>query len=113
MIGMVANARTLVARIPVEEAGMGTAHFGPYPLVARLAREQPVYSCPGGAALASGVKGGAKTPSVRPRTSPRAKLVVEILAPWQQLNVLRRQVSKRRQLSSTDRFLFVWLARLD
>src|SRR5262249_52754832 len=29
----------------------------------------------------------------------------------QQLNVLRRQVSKRPQLSNTDRFLFVWLYR--
>src|SRR5262249_36490665 len=29
----------------------------------------------------------------------------------QQLNVLRRQISKRPQLSNTDRFLFVWLYR--
>ena len=42
---------------------------------------------------------------------PRAKLVAEILVLRQQLNVLRRQVSKRPQLSNTDRFLFVWLYR--
>src|SRR3989442_2295177 len=42
---------------------------------------------------------------------PRAKLAAEILVLRQQLNVLRRQVSKRPQLSSTDRFLFVWLYR--
>ena len=42
---------------------------------------------------------------------PRAKLVAEILILRQQLNVLRRQVSKRPQLSNTDRFLFVWLYR--
>jgi hypothetical protein len=47
-----------------------------------------------------------------PPTSPRAKLVAEILVPSQKLNPLRRQVSKRPQFSSTDRFLFVWLARL-
>ena len=41
----------------------------------------------------------------------RAKLAVEILVLRQQLNVLRRQVSKRPQLSNTDRFLFVWLYR--
>src|SRR5438093_241126 len=35
---------------------------------------------------------------------PRTKLVAEIL-------VLRRQLSKRPQLSNTDRFLFVWLYR--
>jgi hypothetical protein len=35
---------------------------------------------------------------------PRAKLVAEILVLRQQLNVLRRQVSKRTQLSNTDRF---------
>src|SRR5215813_14248880 len=42
---------------------------------------------------------------------PRTKLVAEILTFRQQLNVLRRQVSKRPQLSNTDRFLFVWLYR--
>src|SRR5262245_39955940 len=42
---------------------------------------------------------------------PRAKLVAEMLVLRQQLNVLRRQVSKRPQLSNTDRFLFVWLYR--
>ena len=43
---------------------------------------------------------------------PRTKLVAEILIlRRQQLNVLRRQVSKRPQLSNTDRFLFVWLYR--
>src|SRR4029077_8042306 len=42
---------------------------------------------------------------------PRTKLAAEILVLRQQLNVLRRQVSKRPQLSNTDRFLFVWLYR--
>src|SRR5262245_17202439 len=42
---------------------------------------------------------------------PRAKLVAENPNPRQQLNVLRRQVSKRPQLSNTDRLLFVWLYR--
>ena len=42
---------------------------------------------------------------------PRTKLVAEILVLRQQLNVLRRQVSKRPQLSNTDRLLFVWLYR--
>src|SRR5256885_16081674 len=42
---------------------------------------------------------------------PRTKLVAEILVLRQQLNVLGRQVSKRPQLSNTDRFLFVWLWR--
>src|SRR5262245_57328977 len=42
---------------------------------------------------------------------PRTKLVAEVLVLRQQLNVLRRQVSKRPQLSNTDRFLFVWLYR--
>src|SRR6516164_7738709 len=42
---------------------------------------------------------------------PRTKLVAEILILRQQLNVLRQQVSKRPQLSNTDRFLFVWLCR--
>src|SRR5215475_10969611 len=42
---------------------------------------------------------------------PRAKLAAEILVLRQPLNVLRRQVSKRPQLSNTDRFLFVWLYR--
>ena len=41
----------------------------------------------------------------------RAKLAAEILVLRQQLNVLRRQVSKRPQLSNTDRLLFVWLYR--
>ena len=42
---------------------------------------------------------------------PRTKVVAEILVLRQQLNVLRRQVSKRPQLSNTDRLLFVWLYR--
>src|SRR6266566_8783989 len=42
---------------------------------------------------------------------PRTKLVAEILVLRQQLNGLRRQVSKRPQLSNADRFLFVWLCR--
>ena len=42
---------------------------------------------------------------------PRTKLVAEILVLRQQLNVLRRQVSKRPQLSNTDRLLLVWLYR--
>jgi hypothetical protein len=42
---------------------------------------------------------------------PRAKLAAKILVLRQQLNVLRRQVSKRPQLSNTDRFLFLWLYR--
>src|SRR5262245_48254162 len=42
---------------------------------------------------------------------PRTKLVAEILVLRQQLNVLRRRVSKRPQLSNTDRFLFVWFYR--
>jgi hypothetical protein len=42
---------------------------------------------------------------------PRAELAAEILVLRQQLNVLRRQVSKRPQLSNADRFLFVWLCR--
>ena len=37
--------------------------------------------------------------------------MAEILILRQQLNVLRRQVSKRPQLRNTDRFLFVWLYR--
>jgi len=41
----------------------------------------------------------------------RATLAAEILVLRQQLNVLRRQVSKRPQLSNSDRFLFVWLYR--
>ena len=40
---------------------------------------------------------------------PRAKLLAEIYL-RQQLNVLRRQVAKRPQLSNTDRLLFVWLS---
>src|SRR5262245_42135052 len=43
--------------------------------------------------------------------TPRAKLVAEMLVLRQQLNVLRRQVSKRPQLSNTARLLFVWLYR--
>ena len=35
----------------------------------------------------------------------------EILVLRQQLNVLRRRVAKRPQLSNTDRLLFVWLYR--
>ena len=42
---------------------------------------------------------------------PRAKLAAEVLVLRQQLNVLRRQVSKRPQLGNTDRCLFVWLYR--
>src|SRR5258708_31179752 len=42
---------------------------------------------------------------------PRTKLVAEILILRQQLNVLRRQVSRRPQLRNTDRLLFVWLYR--
>src|SRR5262245_49370 len=42
---------------------------------------------------------------------PRTKLVAEILILRQQLNVLRRQVSKRPPLSNSDRLLFVWLYR--
>src|SRR5262245_48108225 len=42
---------------------------------------------------------------------PSTKLVAETLILRQQLNVLRRQVSKRPQLSNTDRLLFVWLYR--
>src|SRR5262249_19644440 len=42
---------------------------------------------------------------------PRTKLVAEILVLRHQLKLLRRQVSKRPQLSNTDRFLFVWLYR--
>jgi hypothetical protein len=40
----------------------------------------------------------------------KAKLEAEILVLRQQLNVLRRQVSQRRQLNNADRFLLVWLA---
>ena len=42
---------------------------------------------------------------------PRAKLAAEVLVLRQQLNVLRRQISKRPQLRNTDRCLFVWLYR--
>jgi hypothetical protein len=42
---------------------------------------------------------------------PRAKLAAEILILRQQLNVVRRQLTKRPKLSNTDRFLFVWLYR--
>src|SRR5262245_28651307 len=42
---------------------------------------------------------------------PRTKLVAEILILSQQLNELRRQVSKRPQHSNTHRLLFVWLYR--
>src|SRR5438128_2956012 len=41
----------------------------------------------------------------------RAKLEAEILVLRQQINVLRRQASKRPHLNNTDRFLFVWLYR--
>src|SRR6266542_6734479 len=41
----------------------------------------------------------------------RARLEAEILILRQQLNVLRRQVSKRPQLNNADRFLLVWLYR--
>src|SRR5215472_7395247 len=41
----------------------------------------------------------------------RARLEAEILVLRQQLNVLRRQVSKRPQLNNADRFLLVWLYR--
>src|SRR5262245_62763422 len=41
----------------------------------------------------------------------RAKLEAEILVLRQQLNVLRRQVSKRPQLNNTDRVLLVWVYR--
>jgi hypothetical protein len=41
----------------------------------------------------------------------RAKLEAEILVLRQQLNVLRRQVSKRPQLNNADRLLLVWLYR--
>ena len=39
----------------------------------------------------------------------RARLEAEILVLRQQINVLRRRVSKRPHLSNSDRFLFVWL----
>jgi hypothetical protein len=39
----------------------------------------------------------------------RAKLEAENLVLRQQINVLRRQASKRPHLNNTDRFLFVWL----
>jgi hypothetical protein len=42
---------------------------------------------------------------------PRAKLAAEILVLRKQINVLRRQVSKRPQLNNADRFLLVWLYR--
>jgi hypothetical protein len=42
---------------------------------------------------------------------PRAKLAAAILVLRQQLNVIHRQLSKRPQLSNTDRLLFVWLYR--
>src|SRR6266568_5946890 len=41
----------------------------------------------------------------------RATLEAEILVLRQQLNVVRRQVSKRPQLNNADRFLLVWLYR--
>src|SRR5215469_18379591 len=41
----------------------------------------------------------------------RARLEAEILVLRQQLNVLRRQVSKRPQLNNADRFPLVWLYR--
>src|SRR6266478_1693900 len=41
----------------------------------------------------------------------RARLEAEMLVLRQQLNVVRRQVSKRPQLNNIDRFLLVWLYR--
>jgi hypothetical protein len=41
----------------------------------------------------------------------RATLEAENLVLRQQVNVLRRQVSKRPQLNNADRFLLVWLYR--
>src|SRR5476651_702530 len=41
----------------------------------------------------------------------RAKLEVENLVLWQQINVLRRRMPKRPDLNNTDRLLLVWLYR--
>ena len=41
----------------------------------------------------------------------RARLELEILVLRQQINVLRRQTSKRSNLNNADRFLLVWLYR--
>ena len=41
----------------------------------------------------------------------RARLEAEILVLRQQINVLGRQMPKRRHLNNTDRLLFVWLYR--
>jgi hypothetical protein len=45
------------------------------------------------------------------RFKSRAKLEAENLILRQQVNVLRRQVSKRPHLNNIDRLLFVWLYR--
>jgi hypothetical protein len=45
------------------------------------------------------------------RFKSRAKLEAENLILRQQVNVLRRQASKRPHLNNIDRLLFVWLYR--
>ena len=42
----------------------------------------------------------------------RANLEAEVLILRQQINVLRRRMPMRPDLSNTDRFVFVWLYRL-